>query len=116
VKDEEDLDMQDEEGEANVKIEKGIGSEEEECRGIKDEEGMYSEEEDEVEDVDTKGEVSLEGTIQCFRKQMLYQIKLFIYLYVSMSLIRHIATVFRNVSCVWFIHIYSHCKQLHCWE
>jgi hypothetical protein len=63
LKVEEDLDMQEEEGEVNVKIEKGIGSEEEECRGIKDEEGIYSEEEGEEEDVDIKEEVSLEDTV-----------------------------------------------------
>jgi hypothetical protein len=57
VRDEEDMDMQEEEGEVNVKTEKDIGSEEEECIGIKDEEGMYSEEEEEKkEDVDTKEE------------------------------------------------------------
>jgi hypothetical protein len=56
VKDEEDLDMQDEEGEVNVKTEKGIDSEEEECIGMKYEEGMYSEEEGEEEDVNTKEE------------------------------------------------------------
>jgi hypothetical protein len=57
VKDEEDMDMQEEEGEVNVKTEKDIGSEEEECIGIKDEEVMYSEEEGEKkEDVDTKEE------------------------------------------------------------
>jgi hypothetical protein len=50
MKDEEDLDMQEVE-EVNVKTEKGVGSEEEE-----------------VEDVDTKKEVSLEGTVQCFMK------------------------------------------------
>ena len=66
---EEDLDMQ-EEGEVNVKAEKGIGSEEEECVGIKDEQGLYSEEEEEKdiitkeeEDVDIKEEVSLEDTV-----------------------------------------------------
>jgi hypothetical protein len=53
VKVEEDLDMQEEEGEVNVKTDKGIGSEEEECICIEDEEGMYSEEKGE-EDVDTK--------------------------------------------------------------
>ena len=68
-----DLDMQGEEGEVNVKIEKGIGSEEEECIGIKDEEGIYSEEEQveeeeyidikEEEDVGIKEEVSLQGTV-----------------------------------------------------
>jgi hypothetical protein len=70
VKIEDDLDMQEEEGELNVKTEKGIGSEEEECIGIKDEEGMYSEEEGKAEDVDTKEEdvhikeeVSLECTV-----------------------------------------------------
>ena len=57
VKVEEDVDMQGEEAEVNVKIEKGIGSEEEECIGIKDEEGIYSEEEqEEEEDVDVKEE------------------------------------------------------------
>ena len=67
VKVEEDLDMQEDEGEVNVKTEKGIGSEEGECIGIKDEEGMYSEEEDidtkEEEGVDIKEEVSLEDTV-----------------------------------------------------
>jgi len=91
MKVEEDVDMQVEEGEEiNVKTEKGIGSEEEECLCIKDEEGIYSEEEEEegvhikeeegedmyikeeeVEDitikeeegVDIKAEVSLEGTV-----------------------------------------------------
>jgi len=33
-----------------------------------------------------------------------------------MSVIRPISTVYRNVSCVWLIHIYSHCKQQNCWE
>ena len=67
VKFDEDLDMQEEEGEVNVKTEKGIGSEEEECIGIKNEEGMYSEEDEYVdtkeEDVDIKEEVSLEDTL-----------------------------------------------------
>jgi hypothetical protein len=69
VKVEEDLDMQEEEGEVNVKAEKGIGSEEEEGAGIKDEEGIYSEEEEkdvdikEEEDVDTREEVSVEDTV-----------------------------------------------------
>ena len=68
----EDVDMQGEEGEVNVKTEKGIGNEEEECIGVKDEEGLYSEEEEEEEEEDTdikeeedvgmKEEVSLEGT------------------------------------------------------
>ena len=56
VKVEEDVDMQGEEGEVNVKTEKGIGCEEEECIGIKDEEGIYSEEEEEEEDLDVKEE------------------------------------------------------------
>jgi len=76
---EEDLDMQEEEEEVNVKTEKGIGSEEEECLGIKDEEVVYSEEEvedvvikeeevevihiKEEEDVGIKEEVSLEDTV-----------------------------------------------------
>jgi len=54
---EEDFEMQGQEGEVNVKTEKGIGREEEECIGIKDEEGVYSEEEQEKEDyVDVKEE------------------------------------------------------------
>jgi hypothetical protein len=45
------------EGEVNVKAEKGIGSEEEECIDIKDENGMYNEEEqEELEDICTKEE------------------------------------------------------------
>jgi hypothetical protein len=67
VKVEEDLDMQGEEGEVNVKTEKDIGSEEEECIGTKDEEGMYSEEEGE-EVVDIKEEVSVEDTVKCVMK------------------------------------------------
>jgi len=66
---EEDFEMQGVEGELNVKTEKGLGSEEEECIDIKDEEGIYSEEEEEEdidikeeEDVGIKEEVSLEGT------------------------------------------------------
>ena len=77
VKVEEDLDMQEVEGEVNVKTEKGLWSEEEECMGIKDEEGIYSEDEEKEEkdidikkeeDVDIKEEVSLVDTIQCFKK------------------------------------------------
>jgi len=60
MKVEEDLDMQ-EMVEVNVKTEKGRGSEEEECIGIEDEGSMYSGEEE--EDLDTKEEVSLEGTV-----------------------------------------------------
>jgi hypothetical protein len=72
VKDEDNLDMQEVVGEVNVKTEKGIDSEEEECRGIKDEEVICSEEEgeeedvntkEEEEDVDIKKEVCLEGTV-----------------------------------------------------
>ena len=71
MKVEKDLDIQEEEGEVNVKTEKGIGSEEEECIDIKDEEGVYSEEEEkeedvdmkEEEDVDIKEEVGLEDTV-----------------------------------------------------
>jgi len=72
MKVEEDLDMQVEEEEVNVKTEKGIGSEEEEFISIKNEDGRYSDEEEEWEDnidikeeggVDIKAEVSLEGTL-----------------------------------------------------
>jgi hypothetical protein len=68
VKVEEDLDVQEEEGEVNVKTEEGLCSEEEECIGIKDEEGIYSEEEEKEEDVDIKEEVSVEDTVQCVIK------------------------------------------------
>ena len=67
VKVEGDLDMQEEEGEVNVKTENGVGSEEGECIGIKDEEGKYIEEEEDgdtkEEDVDIKEEVSVQDTI-----------------------------------------------------
>jgi len=79
MKVEEDLDMQVGEKEVNVKTEKGVVSEEEECIGIKDEEDIYSEEEvkeehidiKEEEDIDIKEdeyvrikeEVSLQGTV-----------------------------------------------------
>jgi len=69
-----DLDMQQEEGEVNVKTEKGIGGEEEGCIGVEDEEGICSEEGEEEknidikeeEDVDIKEEVSLEDTLYFF--------------------------------------------------
>ena len=78
MKVEEDLDMQEVEGEVNVKTEKGRGSEEEECIGTEDEEGICSEEEEvekdidikeeediniKEEDVDVKEEVSLQDTL-----------------------------------------------------
>ena len=51
------LDVQ-EEVEVNVKAEKGICSEEDECVGVKNEQGIYGEEEEEEEDVDIEKEVS----------------------------------------------------------
>ena len=71
MKVEKDLNMQEEEGEWNVKTKKDIASEEEVCIGIEDEESMYREEEEkkkvvdtkEEEDVDIKEEVSLEDTV-----------------------------------------------------
>ena len=69
MKVEEDLDMQEEEGEVNVKTETGRGSEEVEYIDIK-EEVIYSEEVEEKdidtkeeEDVDVKEEVSLEDIL-----------------------------------------------------
>ena len=72
TKAEEEVDMQVEEVELNVKTEKGIASEEE-CIDIKDEESIYSEEEEEEEeeyidikkeeDVGIKEEVSFQGTV-----------------------------------------------------
>jgi len=61
---EEDFDMQVERREVNVKIEKCIGSEEEEYIAIKYEEGIYGEEEEDIdmreeEDAGIKEEVSL---------------------------------------------------------
>jgi hypothetical protein len=52
--------------EVNVKTEKAIGSEEEECMDIKDEDGIYSEEEEE-EDIDTKedGDVDIIEEVSC---------------------------------------------------
>ena len=71
VKVEKDMDRQVEVEEVNVKTEKGLGSEEEECISIKYEEGIYSEEEVEEGDIDIKEEqdvgikeeVSVEGTV-----------------------------------------------------
>ena len=61
VKVEEDLDMQEEKEEVNVKTEIDIGSEEEKCMGIKVEEGTYSEEEgEEKKDIYTKEEEHLD--------------------------------------------------------
>ena len=66
VKVEEDLEMREVEGEMNVKTEKDIGSEEEDCMGLYSE-GEEKEEEDidtkEEEDVGIKEEVSLEDTV-----------------------------------------------------
>jgi len=65
MKVEEDFDMQEEEEEVNVKTEKGIGGEEDECIGIKDEEVRYSEEEEEEEEdgIDIKEEEGQEDGI-----------------------------------------------------
>jgi len=80
---EEDMDMQGEEEKVNVKTEKGVGGDEEECIDIKDEDVRYSKEEEEEEedgidikeeggedivikeeeDMGIKEEVSLEGTV-----------------------------------------------------
>jgi len=75
MKVEDDMDMQGVDGEVNVKTEKGVASEEEECIDIKDEEGIYSEEEveedldiKEEDDVGIKEEVSLQGTVLCVMK------------------------------------------------
>jgi len=69
MKVEEDFEMQGEEGEVTVKIEKGIASEEEECIDIKDEEDIYSEEEEEEEEIDIKEEADVgikeEVSLQC---------------------------------------------------
>ena len=67
MKFEEEVDIKEEE--ENVKTEKVLGSEEEECMDIKGEDGVYCEEKE--EDLDTKeekniyikGEVSLEDTV-----------------------------------------------------
>jgi len=69
MKFEEDVDMQGDEEEVNVKIEKDIGCEEEECIVVKDEEGINSEEEKEntdikeEEDIGIKEEVSVQGAV-----------------------------------------------------
>ena len=71
MKVEKDLDMQEKEGEWNLKTERDIGSEEKECIGIEDERGLHSEGEEkedvvdikEEEDVDIKEEVSLEDKV-----------------------------------------------------
>ena len=70
MKVEEDVDMQGDEEEVNVKTEKDIRCDEEECIVVKDEEGIYSEEEKEEnidikeeEDVGIKEEVSLQGAL-----------------------------------------------------
>jgi len=71
IKTEDDFEMQGEEGEVNVKLEKAIGSEEEKCISIKYVEAIYSEEEEEEEYIDIKKEedvgiiqeVSLQGTV-----------------------------------------------------
>ena len=60
MKVEEDVDVQGEEGEVNVKTEKGVGCEEE-CIDIKDAVVIYSDEEE--EDLGIKEEVSLQGTV-----------------------------------------------------
>ena len=68
----EHVDIKEEEEEVNVKTEKVLGSEEENCIYIKDEDCIYGEEEkeeeedigtQEEEDVEIKAEVSFEGTV-----------------------------------------------------
>jgi len=64
VKVEDDIDIKEVK---DVKAEKGIGNEEEECIDIKDEEGICSEEDEEEEDIDTKedGDVNIKEEVSC---------------------------------------------------
>jgi len=68
IKVEEHIDIkEEEEEEANVKTEKVIGSEEEECIDIKDVDGICGEEKEEEEDMDTQEEenVDIEDEVSC---------------------------------------------------
>ena len=67
IKVEEHVDIKEEEEEVNVKTEKIIGSEEEECIDIKDEDGIYGEVKEEEEDMDTQEEenVDIEEEVSC---------------------------------------------------
>ena len=67
IKVEEHIDIKREEEELNVKTEKVIGSEEEECIDIKDEDGIYGEEKEEEEDMATQEEenVDIEEEVSC---------------------------------------------------
>ena len=70
----EEVYVKEEEEEVNVKAEKVIGSEGEECMDIKEEDGLYCEEEEEdldtneVENIDIKEEVSWEDTVKHLMK------------------------------------------------
>jgi len=84
------------------------GSGEEKCLDIKDEEDLHSEEEEEdVMDIEIKEEVRM--GIQC---NVLWNKgwNRLGDLYVCVSVIRHILTVFRNVIYLCLIHMYSLCK------
>ena len=62
-----DVKEEEEEEEVNVKTEKVIGTEEEECIDIKDEDGIYGEVKEEEEDMDTQEEenVDMEEEVSC---------------------------------------------------
>ena len=105
IKFEEDVDMTEEK--LNVKAENGIGIEEEECIDIKVEEGIHSEEEDgdmekeEEEYVDIREDVSHEDTLDN--------------VYICMSILDPLEQ-FNNCHLSFHTRMYSHCKQLQCWE
>jgi len=98
-----DMDIREKE-EVNMKTEKVIGSREEKCIDVKDQEDFNNEEEE--ENIVIKEEVRMR--IQC---NILWNKgwNRLVDLYVCMSVIRHISTVFRNVGYLWLMDMYSLC-------
>jgi len=114
-----DIDIKEEkEEEVNMKTEKVIGSEEGKCRDIKDDEGIRREEEEEEnmdiqeEDIEIKEEVRMRIYCNVLEKNLNRLGEL----YVCMSVFKSSSTVFRNVSYLWFLHLYGLCNELQCWE
>jgi hypothetical protein len=92
------------------------------CIDIKDKEGLHSEEEEEEEedmdiqeeeDIKIKEEVRMRIQCNILWNEVRNSLG---YLYVCMSVIRAISAVFRSVSYVCLIRMYSLCKDLQCWE
>ena len=98
-----DMDIREKE-EVNMKTEKVIGSREEKCIDVKDQEDFNNEEEE--ENIVIKEEVRMRIQCNILWNKVWNRLD---DLYVCMSVIRPISTVFRNVGYLWLKDVYSLC-------